>query len=341
MKNISKEFKVGVVVIVALVLMVIGVQYLKGINIFDSQDYYIAKYDQIDGLTESNPVVLKGYKVGLVKSIELDPSGDGTLIVQLLINKENLNIPEDSRAKIYSSDFFGSKAIELVLGESIVMAEPGDELEGAREEDITTALRKELEPLRARTEELIDDIDEIINNMKGVFESEATQGLPRAFESLQRSLETFEKTSLRLDSTIAENKARIGSIMSNVESITSNLESNNDRITQVMSNVEEITDSLRRVNFVKTMAKADSAMTSFASIMEKIDEGEGSMGLLVNDDSLHNALVDAAKELEVLLDDIESNPDRYIHFSVFGKKDKNRFSKREIEQMKEALNEEE
>lgn len=339
--KVSKEFKVGVIVIVAIVLLVIGVQYLKGINIFESRDTYSVTYDQIDGLSEANPVVLRGYKVGLVKDIELSPDGDGLLVVNILINKENLNIPEDTKAKIYSSDFFGSKAIELVLGKSIVMAEPGDELIGEREEDITTALRKELEPLRARTEELIADIDEIINNMKGVFEADATQGLPKAFEALQRSLETIEKTSLRLDSTIAENKRRIGSIISNVESIAGNLEDNNERVTSIMSNMESITDSLARVNFVVTMAKVDSAMNDFAGITKRINSGEGSLGMLVNNDTLHNKLVDAAAELEILLDDIETNPDRYIHFSVFGKKDKTRFSKREIRQMKEALNEEE
>jgi len=325
-------------VIVAIALLFIGVNYLKGINLFEKQNVYFATYDQIDGLNEANPVILKGYKVGLVKDIELDPEGSGRLIVSFLINKKNLNIPEDSKAKIYSSDFFGSKAIELELGESIVMAEPGAELSGGRQEDITTALRKELEPLRARTEELIGDIDEIIKNMKAVFEADATQGLPQAFESLQRSLLTFEKTSLRLDDMIAENKERISSILSNVQSITSNLEKNNEKITHVMTNVESITDSLAKINFVKTMAKADSAMTNFASIMGKIDNGEGSMGLLINNDSLHNALVAASEELEMLLNDIETNPDRYIHFSLFGKKDKNKFSKKEVEQMKNALN---
>lgn len=337
MNKISKEFKVGVVVIVAIALLFIGVNYLKGINLFEKQNVFFATYDQIDGLNEANPVILKGYKVGLVKEIMLDPEGSGKLIVTILINKKNLNIPEDSKAKIYSSDFFGSKAIELELGTSIVMAEPGSELESGRQEDITTALRKELEPLRARTEDLIGDIDEIIKNMKAVFEADATQGLPMAFESLQRSLLTFEKTSLRLDSTIAENKQRISNIMSNVESITSNFDANGDKITQVMSNVEAITDSIAKINFVQTMAKADSAMTNFAGIMEKINSGEGSMGMLINNDSLHNALVTAAQELDILLNDIETNPDRYIHFSVFGKKDKNKFSKKEVEQMKNAL----
>lgn len=326
--------------VVSIVLLIMGVNYLKGINLFERQRDYFAVYDQIDGLTVGNPVIMNGFKIGMVKDIDLHPDSAGVLVVRFLINKKNLDIPVDTRAKIYSSDFFGSKAIELEIGESIVMAPPGTELESSRQEDITTALRKELEPLKARTEDLIADIDVIITNMKSVFEDEATQGLPDAFESLSRTLKNFEMTSLKLDQAVSENTERFSSIMKSVTSISGNLEANNEKISSVITNFNAISDSLARVSFASTIKKADSALLSLSEVMDKVNSGEGSLGQLVNNDSLHNALVLAAQELEVLLDDMENNPDRYIHFSVFGKRDKNTFSKKEVEQMKKALKEE-
>jgi phospholipid/cholesterol/gamma-HCH transport system substrate-binding protein len=339
-KGVSKEFKVGAIVITAIALMVIGVNYLKGIQLFNTHREFYATYDQIDGLAEANPVVMRGFKVGMVKKIELMEDGGGKLVVTFSIDNDNLKIPVNSKAKIFSSDFFGSKAIELMLGDSAVLAEPDTELLSEREEDIASAIRKELAPLKARTEELISGVDEIISNLNSVFSDKATQGLPRAFESLQNSLETFEKISVKLDTTIAESRSRLRSILDNVASLTGNIEESNEEITQVIQNFNAISDSLAKVNFAATILKAEQTISGLNEVIAKINSEEGSLGLLINNDTLHQSLVSATKELEVLLDDLNNNPDRYLHFSLFGKKEQERYSKREIEQLQKILKEE-
>lgn len=337
--KLSKEFKAGAVVFTAIALLIIGINYLKGVNLFEKGREYHAIYYEVDGLTKANPVVYRGLKVGMVSSVELHEDGSGNMKVFFTINNKDLLIPQDSEAKIISSDFFGSKAIELILGESEVIAEIGSELKSERQEDIATALRKELEPLKIKTEQLIAGIDEVIENLRVVFSAEATQGIPKTFESLQNSMKTFEKTSIRIDSTIAESKVRIRSILDHVNSISANLEANNEKISSVISNFETISDSLAKLNIAHTLRMADEAMISLNSVMGKIDSGEGSLGLLINDDSLHNQLVASTKQLEDLLQDMELNPDRYIHFSVFGKKEQKKFSKKELEQLEKALKE--
>lgn len=339
MKKVSKEFWIGAVVILSIAILYTGINYLKGVNLFKEQDRFYAIYEDVDLLTASNPVVLNGFKIGMVGDVSLHPDGSGRLLVSMIINDNNLKVPINTRAKIYTSDFFGSKAIKFELGDSLVYATPGDTLESAIEEDLTTAIRRELEPLKRKTDEMISGIEEIIDNLNLVFKADATQGLPKAFESLQRSMQILERTSLRLDETVQENRARLGAIFSNIKSITDNLESNNETLTKVFTNFESISDSLSQIHFKETILKADKALGDVATIMEKINAGEGTLGMLVTSDSLHTSLVNTNEELQYLVNDIYENPWRYIHVSIFGKKQKKRFSKQELEQIEELFDE--
>ena len=345
MSKVSKEFKIGAIVVISIALLFMGVNYLKGINIFQNQRTYYAVYDNIDGLGQSNPVMLNGFKIGLVKEVKLHPNGQGDLLVEILINDENLQIPDDTKAKIFTSDLLGSKAVDMVLGESVVMAENTDTLLSDIESDLATEMKAQLAPLKAKVDDLTAGIEVIITNLQAVFEDEATQGLPEVFETLNRTMLTLEQASLGIDAAVAENRTKLNGIMGNVESITGNLAESNEDLTAVISNFESISDSLAQTNLKGTIEKADAAMTDLAEIMEKIENGEGTIGMLINNDSLHTALNQSNIELQTLINDIYTNPWRYIHVSIFGKKDKKNFSKaelREIDRMVEkALKEEE
>ena len=345
MSKVSKEFKIGAIVVISIALLFMGVNYLKGINIFQNQRTYYAVYDNIDGLGQSNPVMLNGFKIGLVKEVKLHPNGQGNLLVEILINDENLQIPDDTKAKIFTSDLLGSKAVDMVLGESMVMAADSDTLLSDIESDLATEMKAQLAPLKAKVDDLTAGIEVIITNLQAVFEDEATQGLPEVFETLNRTMLTLEQASLGIDAAVAENRTKLNGIMGNVESITGNLAESNEDLTAVISNFESISDSLAQTNLKGTIEKADAAMTDLAEIMEKIDNGEGTIGMLINNDSLHTALNQSNFELQTLINDIYTNPWRYIHVSIFGKKDKKNFSKaelREIDRMVEkALKEEE
>lgn len=339
MKNLSREFKIGLIILASLVLLVIGLNYLKGINLFQAQRNYFANYERIDGLTGSNPVLLRGHKIGLVKDIQFHPDGSGRIQVEFLINDDNVNIPSDTRAVIFTSDFFGSKAINIVPGRNLIMADPGDTLSSDLEEDLTQTIKNEFEPLSAKITELTQGIDVIVTNLKTVFESEETQGLPQVFASLQRTMESLEQTALKVDGAVETNTATINSILVNIDAISGNLKDNNDELSNIISNVETLSDSLAAINVNQTIRKADQAMASLNEVVQKVNNGEGSMGLLLNSDSLHNEVLATNEELQYLINDIYENPWRYLHVSIFGKREKNRFSRKDQDQMRNIADE--
>ncbi len=339
MKGVSKEFKIGIIVIVSLVLLVIGINYLKGINLFIQQRSFYSVYENVDGLGPSNPVVLNGFKVGQVSNVDFHPSGDGSLVVKFNIDQKELKIPSDSKAKIFSSDFFGSKAIELIMGDSAIYAENGDTLDSEIQVGLAEAVRIELIPLKNKTDQLIEGVDDILENLKQVFDDDATKGLPKVFESLQRTMETLEKTTLRLDTTVARNSSTIDGIFDNVYSITDNLEKNNEKLSNIITNFDAVSDSLARLELSATLQKADSALSTFAEVATKINDGDGTISMLLNNDTLHTALLQTNEEVQYLINDLYMNPWRYVNVSIFGKKQKSKFSKRELKQLRDLVDE--
>ena len=340
MTHLSKEFRIGVLVTAGLILFVLGVNYLKGSNPFKPSNSYFAKYDAIDGLAVSNPVLVNGFKVGQVSKVEFSEVGDGTLLVAFDIEQSNLKLPDDTRARIFSSDLFGTKAINLIAGDSPNLAVPGDTLISDLEVGIAEAVRIELMPLKNKTDQLIDGVDDILENLKAVFEADATLGLPTAFESIQRTVESLEQTSLQLDAMVSENRETLSSIMSNVDGITANFRNHNDELANVMENFSDISDSLAAVNFAATINRADRSLAHVETITRKIAEGEGSLGKLVNSDSLHDDLMATNKELQYLINDLYLNPWRYVRVSVFGKKQEKTLSKKELKRLRKLIQDE-
>ena len=340
MTHLPKEFRIGMLVIAGLALLILGVNYLKGFNPFSPSNTYYASYEKIDGLAVSNPILVNGFKVGQVTDVRFSDAGDGTLLVAFDIEQSNLKMPDDTRAKIFSSDLFGTKAIDLIAGESQTLAVPGDTLIADLEMGIAEAVRIELLPLKNKTDQLIDGVDDILENLKAVFEADATLGLPTAFESIQRTVESLEKTSLQLDAMVAENRSTLSSIMTNVDGITTNFKNHNDELANVMTNFSDISDSLAAVNFAATINRADQSLAQIEEITRKINRGQGSLGQLVNSDSLHDGLIATNRELQYLINDLYLNPWRYVRVSVFGKKQEKNLSKKEMDRLRKVIQEE-
>lgn len=339
MANISQEFKIGVLVTAGIVMLIFGVSYLQGFNPFKESLRYYAVYEKVDGLAVSNPVLVNGFKVGQVTDIAFSDKGDGSLIVSFDLVQDNLRMPKDTKAKIVSNDLFGTKSIELIAGKAPVLAAPGDTLISDIEVGIAEAVRVELMPLKNKTDQLIDGVDDILENLKAVFEADATLGLPAAFEGIERTVKSLESTSTQLDSMVTENREALRSIMTNIDAISGTIKSHNDDLANVMSNVSQISDSLAAVEFGATMARADRALEDFAQIMERVNTGEGSLGQLVNSDSLHAGLMETNAELQFLLNDLYLNPWRYVKVSVFGKKNEKKLSKKELERLRKLIDE--
>ena len=318
--KIGKEVKIGVLLIITIALLFWGFNYLKGNDIFSKSRKYYAAYPRVEGLGVSNPVVINGFKVGKVEGISLSEKVPGELIVKFSVDNEELFVPKDTRAKIVSSDILGSKSISLILGKSNQPILSEDTMISDVEYTLTEQVNQQILPLKRKAEDLIQTVDSAIIAVSAIFNEGAREDLNASFESIKGSLQSFEKTMIQMEGLIADERENIHLIMDNVRSITGNLAQNNEQLTNVINNFESISDSLAKADIKGVVDQTNKAMTDLATITDKINRGEGSLGMLMNNDSLYNNLEMAASDLSNLLIDMRLNPERYVHFSVFGRK---------------------
>ena len=333
----SREFKIGVLVLLGGILLVLGVNFLKGFNPLGGGRAYHAVYERIDGLAVSNPVVVNGFKVGQVSNIDFDANGTGALHVTFLIDQLKLQLTKDTRARIVSNDLFGTKAIDLIAGRSLELAQSGDTLPSEIEMGIAESVKQELIPLRQRTDQLIAGVDEILLNLQTVFQDSATQGLPKAFESIQRTMENLESTSKTLDLTVEENRAALKGVVDNMEQLTGFVNEQQGNLSNALGNFSQISDSLANLELASTLTKADASITELNRLLEGLNAGEGSLGQLLKSDSLHDGLIATNKELQYLLNDLYLNPQRYVRVSVFGGKEKRKLSDKELKRLQRLI----
>lgn len=320
--KVRKEVKIGLVVIISISLLFWGANYLKGTNLLDKNQHFYAVYENVDGLTTSNPVLINGFKVGQVEKIDFIDNSSGKLVIKFSVTQKNFNLPKDTKARIISSDILGSKSVNLVLGKSQEPAQNLDTLNAEIEASLTEAVNQQIAPLKRKAEDLIKTVDSAIIVVQSIFNKKARGDIGASFTSIKNSLEAFEKTMYRVDGLVAQEQEHIAAIFQNVESITKNLAKNNDKLSQSIENIEAISDSLAGANLKQTVNNASIAMQEVAEVMEKINSGHGSLGQLINNDTLYTNLEAAASDLDQLLLDMRLNPERYVHFSIFGRKKK-------------------
>lgn len=310
----SKEAKIGLLITIALVALIWGINFLKGKDFFTTSDKYYAIYDDVDGLVKSNPVIMSGYRIGIINQIEFIPDKSGRLLVTMLIDND-VHISKDAVANIVSSDLLGAKAMRIDLGISPEKAKSGDTLIASLETSLTSKLGKQVGPVKDKVENLIVSLDSVSNMLLQVFD-------PNTKNNLRSSILHFNRSMTSLDYMVSDEKGQLKVMFDNLASITSNLKKHNAEISNAITNISTLTDTIARARFASAINNADLAMMQFNELMEKINKGEGSLGLLVNDKQLYNNLEVASKNLDELLKDLKANPKRYVHFSMFGKKDK-------------------
>ena len=294
-------------VVISIVVLVWGINYLKGSNLFDSSRTLYALYGNIGGLQEGSSITVNGFKVGVVKKISLLTDKNYSLLVALSI-EDNINIPSNSVSKIVNEDIMGSKGISLVLGDSNINAEQGDTLASDMDRSLKEEVNKQILPLKNKAEQLIGSIDSIVTVITSVLSKDARESLTKSLVSLDNTFTTMSQTMTKVNKIVDQNDERISSIIKN-------LEANNDEITNILKNFSELSDDIAKSNIKTTLA-------SLNEISKKISDSEGSLGMFINDKDLYLNLEKSSKELEALIKDIKLNPKRYVGFSFLGGKSK-------------------
>jgi len=322
--KISKEFKIGLVVICAVAAFIWGLNFLKGSNLFSHKYVFYAVYPKIDNIIPATPLLISGYKIGQVSQISLIGSGNKKRVLIKFLLTENVEIPKNSIARAISSDLLGSKAIEIILGDNPQYVKSGDTLVAETEQGLKESFNKQIAPIQAKAEKLIGSIDSVMSVVNSVLNVKTLKNIDESFEGVRKAILSLEQTAYKMDDLIGSEKVKISSVLSNLNQITSNLSKNGQKIDNVISNISNMTDSLAKAQIKDAIANADKSMKELNILLSKINEGQGTLGKLAKNDSLYNNLNKSSEDLDKLLKDLRINPERYIHFSVFGKKDKNK-----------------
>lgn len=303
--KLTKEFKAGLIAVAAILLFVFGYSYLEGNNLLSSTRYYYAIYDDVEGLGTSSPVTINGLQVGKVTGINfLDETGD--IIVEMGIEKD-FQFSKTSIVKIYGGDFIGGKSISIVPDfENPEIAVSNDTLEGETEEGLLELVNEKLSPLQDKVEGTVVSIDTLMNGINRILDKETEDDIKLTIANLSKTMQSLSETAERVNGLLDKNATNITKSVNNFEKTSSNL--------------TKISDSLSTIEYKKMFADVEETINNLNAVSEKLNNGEGSLGLLLKDKSLYNNLDKATKELELLFEDIKENPKRYVHFSIFGKK---------------------
>ncbi len=317
--RLSKEAKLGLIVTSGIALLFWGVNFLKGKDFFSNDKLVYAVYDQVEGLTASNPVMVNGMKVGLIRDLVMLDDRSGKILVSMHINNK-AHIPAGSTAQIFSVDILGSKGIRIILSDQQKELQDGDTLLSSIQKSLPDEVNAQVGPIKAKAESLLSSMDSVLIIVRDVFNDKTKNNLKKSFESISNSLASIQNIAGTLDTAISGDE-RLKSIFDNLESISTNLKNNNDRITQMINNFSAISDTIARSNISQTLENTKKTLEETAGIMERVNKGEGTMGQLMKNDSLYKNLNSSAKNLDLLLSDFRMNPGRYLKFSVisFGK----------------------
>ncbi len=323
--KISREFKIGIVVTAAIGFFIWGFNFLKGSNLFSQKYVLYAVYPKIDGLIEANPLLVNGFKVGQINTISLikDNKGEYGVLVKFLLT-EDVNIPKHSIAKAVSSDLLGSKAVEIIYSNEAEFVKSGDTLVAETEEGLKTAVSKQLAPLQKKIEGLLSSVDSVMTIVEVVLNDKTRENLSKSFESIKLAIQSLEQTAYKLDDLVASEKTKISSILTKLNTLAGMLEQNTGKIDNIIRNFSNLSDSLAKSNLKGAIDEADKTLAELNKLVAQINSGQGTLGKLAKNDSLYNNLNKASDDLDKLMKDLRINPERYIHFSVFGRKDKNK-----------------
>jgi phospholipid/cholesterol/gamma-HCH transport system substrate-binding protein len=320
--KLSKEFKIGIVVVCSIAAFVWGINFLKGSNLFSHKYYLYALYPRIENLIPASPLMINGFKVGQVNKITLVKADTSMMVLVKFILTEDVEIPKGSIARAVSSDLLGSKAVEIIFSKNAEFVKTGDTLVAESETGFKESFSKQFAPLQAKAENLISNIDTVMAVVNLVLNKKTRDNIDQSFESVRKAIITLEQTAYKLDDLIGSEKLKISSILSNLNQITTNLRADGQKIDNILANVSVISDSLAKANLKDAVNNADKSLRELDILLARINAGQGTLGKLAKNDSLYNNLNKSAEDLDKLLADLRLNPGRYVHISVFGKKEK-------------------
>jgi phospholipid/cholesterol/gamma-HCH transport system substrate-binding protein len=316
----KKEFIIGITVVTAIALLLFGIQFLKGINFFNTNRTFYTTYGNVQELVPGSIIKFRGKQIGVVQSVVLNEKQD-RLITTLSIDEADLKIPRDSKARLASS-FLGTSTIEIVLGEDYEnLLVQGDTIEPDFKYGISELATQKIDPIEKQVNTLLERLNKSLASVDTVLGTDG-ENLRKMMYSLRETVSTLNSTVTDVDNVVKASAADIKSTLANVALITQNLKNSNAKVTNLIANFSDISDSLKAVDIAGTVAETKAALSEVTKMMEQINNGDGSAHQLIYSNELVNNMNSMLAETQSLVNNIKTHPKRYLQFAVFGGKDK-------------------
>ncbi len=308
--KITREFKIGFVAILAIALAIWGINYLKGINIFKTTDHYYTVYGNVKGLVENAIVYLNGYKVGQVVEIEFDKDDLEKIVVEISL-EQKLKLKKNTTLVLRSGSLIsGTKDIDILPGNGQEYYEPGDTLPSAIQVELTDYI----EPIKTKIESAVTAIDTLMLAMSDLLDNNTRRNLQGTIANLQGATASLKST--------LQPSGSLSNSLGNLDSLTENLRKSNEEISKILKNFAAVSDTLKQADLKALINNAGETFARTSELFASINKGQGTAGQLIVNDSVYHNLNNALASLDSLLVDLREHPKRYVHLSVFGKKDK-------------------
>ena len=319
--RLSKEIKVALLAVVALVILFFGVRFLRGTELLSNSNVFYIVYDSIDGLTTSNPVIISGLKVGRVEKIQLMQDNNNHLLVTIRVD-QSVRVGKTARAVLASSSILGGETIILDPGDVSQPLSAGDTLQGAKEQTIGELVQAKALPIAEKFDSTLARLNQLIGvngkdtmaNIIGMLLGDTA--------TVSRTVDEIAVATQRASALLRYNEQRLNTTIANLTLLTNSLSDQERGLPPLLAKLNQTVDSVNNLQLSQTLAKLDRIAQNLDEVTAKINEGEGTLGKFVNNDELYTNLNRSAQDLDKLLVDLRDRPGRYVRFSVFGRRDK-------------------
>lgn len=312
----TKEIKAGLIALLAIVGFVFLFQYMKGKSLFTTDNIFYAKFDNVEGLAASNPVSINGLKVGRVDKIIpiTEKSGQIYFVVKVIVDN-NFQFSKKSTLEIFEPGLMSGKEMRINLAYGQPMAKDGDTLSGAYRLSMMNDISTQIMPVKDQLQVVLKRVDSLTDNANKILDENNRTEIRALLNNLNRTVASFEITSKQANALVGNNDPKIQKMLDNANLATISARTTIDKYGRVADEID-----VKKLN--NTIDKLSLTADKLNSVIGGIQNGDGSLGKLAKDEQLYNNLITTSDNLNKLVEDIKTNPKRYINFSVFGKNSK-------------------
>ena len=312
--KVKREVKIGLFALLMMVCLYWGFNFLKGRDIFNRNTIYYATYEQANGVQLSSAVKIKGFKVGSITDINYDPAKSDKIILELTV-RSKYRIPDNSNARVFNDGLMGSKAVEIELGTSSHYLMSRDTIQSVMDRDLLEAAGSEFDLFKAQFSKIANELMVTLQMVNTLIASNSV--------NVNAITDNLAGLSGSLNAVVSQESSSLRGIIANLNALSATLKQSSDRIDHIITNVDGFTDSLAHSNIPSMVFNLSNTLGELNEALSRVNDGDGTLGKLITDPKLYDSLTEATANLSSLLDDLKKHPGRYVHLSVFGRKNEN------------------